>query len=56
MTGRWKASFISHFGTEIEADTQREAEAKASAWLQEEYGHDLSRATEIEVELTDQSM
>lgn len=51
---RWRATFVSHFGTDIEADTQREAEAKALAWLQEEYGYDLARATEFEVEPTDE--
>jgi len=51
---RWRATFISHFGTDIEADTQREAEAKALAWLQEEYGYDLAKATEFEVEATDE--
>jgi hypothetical protein len=48
---RWKATFVSHFGTELDADTQREAEAKALDWLQNEYGHDLARATEFDVEL-----
>ena len=50
---RWKATFISHFGTEVEADTQREAEARALAWLQEEYGYDLARSTEFDVELSE---
>ena len=57
MSKTWKATFVSHFGTELEADTQREAEARARAWLEEEYGHDLSRATEVEVEIIeDQTM
>jgi hypothetical protein len=53
MEKRWKATFISHFGTELNADTQREAESRALAWLQDEYGHDLARSTEIEVELSE---
>jgi hypothetical protein len=53
MEKRWKATFISHFGTELNADTKREAETRAFAWLQEEYGHDLARSTEIEVELSE---
>jgi len=48
---RWKVTYVSHFGTEIEADTQREAEVKALDWLQNEYGHDLSRSTEFDVEI-----
>jgi hypothetical protein len=51
---RWRATFVSHFGQDIEAETLREAEAKALAWLQEEYGYDLARATEFEVEPTDE--
>ena len=49
----WKATFVSHFGTEVSADTQREAEARALDWLQNEYGHDLARATEFDVELVE---
>ena len=48
---RWKVTYVSHFGTELDADTQREAEAKALAWVQEEYGYDLARATEFDVEV-----
>lgn len=51
MANRWKVTFVSHFGTEVEAENSREAENKALAWLQEEYGHDLARATEFDVEL-----
>jgi hypothetical protein len=50
---RWRATFVSHFGQDIEADTLREAEAKALEWLQTEYGYDLARATEFEVEETE---
>ena len=50
----WKATFVSHFGTELDADTKREAENKALAWLQNEYGHDLARATEFDVELVEE--
>ena len=46
----WKITFISHFGTEVSSETQRGAEALAQEWLENEYGHDLARATEIEVE------
>ena len=51
MAKRWKATFVSHFGTEVEAENSREAQNKALAWLQNEYGHDLARATEFDVEL-----
>jgi len=51
---RWKATFVSHFGTELDADTKREAETKALAWLQNEYGHDLARATEFDVEVVEE--
>jgi hypothetical protein len=47
----WKATFVSHFGTELEAENSREAQNKALAWLENEYGHDLARATEFDVEL-----
>jgi hypothetical protein len=50
---RWKATFISHFGTEVTSETQRGAEALARDWLENEYGHDLARATEIEVEVAE---
>jgi len=50
----WKATFVSHFGTEVSADTQREAEARALDWLQNEYGHDLARATEFDVEVVEE--
>jgi hypothetical protein len=50
---RWKATFISHFGTEVSSETQRGAEALARDWLENEYGHDLARATEIEVEVAE---
>jgi hypothetical protein len=53
MTNRWKATFISHFGTEVSSETQRGAETQAREWLENEYGHDLSRSTEIEVEKLD---
>jgi hypothetical protein len=53
MSKTWKATFVSHFGTELEADTQREAEVKALDWLQNEYGHDLARSTEFEVEIVE---
>ena len=51
MSKTWKATFVSHFGTELEAENSREAENKALAWLQNEYGHDLARVTEFDVEL-----
>ena len=50
MNKRWKATFVSHFGTEVDSETLRGAEALARDWLENEYGHDLARATEIEVE------
>jgi hypothetical protein len=51
MSKRWKITFVSHFGTEVESETQRGAESVALEWLESEYGHDLARATEIEIEL-----
>ena len=53
MNKRWKVTYVSHFGTEIDADTQREAEVKALDWLQNEYGHDLARSTEFDVEIVE---
>ncbi len=53
MPNRWKITFVSHFGTEVSSETQRGAEAQAREWLENEYGHDLSRSTEIEVEKLD---
>ena len=41
---------MSHFGTEVSSETKRGAEAQAWEWLENEYGHDLARSTEIEVE------
>lgn len=52
---KWKVTFVSHFGTEVNSETQRGAEALAFEWLENEYGHDLARATTIEVEEDDQS-
>lgn len=50
MSNRWKVTYVSHFGTEVDSETKRGAEAKALEWLENEYGHDLARATEFEVE------
>ena len=50
MSKTWKVTFVSHFGTEVASETQRGAEALAVEWLENAYGHDLARATEIEVE------
>lgn len=50
VSKNWKVTFVSHFGTEVVSETQRGAEALASEWLENEYGHDLARSTEIEVE------
>ena len=50
VSKNWKVTFVSHFGTEVTSETQRGAEALAQDWLENEYGHDLARATEIEVE------
>ena len=46
----WKVTFVSSFGTEVMSETQRGAQALAFEWLENEYGHDLARATEISVE------
>lgn len=51
---RWKVNYFSHFGTEVDAETKEGAETKALAWLVETYGYDLSRATEFDVEATDE--
>ena len=50
MSKTWKVTLVSHFGTEVASETQRGAEALAVEWLENAYGHDLARATEIEVE------
>jgi len=54
MSKTWKATFVSHFGTELEAENSREAQNKALAWLENEYGHDLARATEFDVEVVEE--
>jgi hypothetical protein len=54
MSKTWKVTFVSHFGTEVTSETQRGAQALASEWLENEYGHDLARSTEIEVEEVEQ--
>lgn len=53
MSKNWKVTFVSHFGTEVVSETQRGAEALALEWLENEYGHDLARATEFEIEPID---
>jgi len=50
MSKTWRVTFVSHFGTEVTSETLRGAQALAQEWLENEYGHDLARATEIEVE------
>lgn len=50
MSKNWKVTYVSHFGNEVVSETQRGAERLALEYLENEYGHDLARVTDIEVE------
>ena len=44
---KWKVVFVSEFEIEVESETQRGAESVAFDWLENEHGHDLARATQL---------
>lgn len=46
----WKVYYVSSFEIEVSSETERGAEALGLDWLENEYGRDLSRATEMRVE------
>ena len=54
MSKNWKVTYVSHFGNEVVSETQRGAERLALEYLENEYGHDLARATEFDVELVEE--